>query len=318
VSNFAPLEDKISSKADEFTIKHDGKPTDGAAESYTITARPNNDVQVKVTVSRTADAPGWKLGNKRGRSFFGPNVDSPKGYVVHRFWPRTHASGMVVYKGKAIEIDGPGMLVHAIQGMRLDLVASRWNFAHFQSDAHGGVSAIQMEFTTVKAFGLTGEGSGNVKVNIGSIVVGGKLVTVTGETHLPGEAETDGAVVSRATHLAPQKDSHTTYMAPSGIRFQWRGPSLVQPGESVGAQLDLDIGPPNAMNGLIDKVDVLAEIPGPIKALLRAAVGVKPYIYQWVLPSKLTLRGKNIVPGIDAEEVVVEGWTNSEASFISE
>lgn len=283
VSNFAPQGDKISSKSDEFTITHNGSPTEpGVAESYTISARPNKDVQVSVTVSRSADAPGWRLGRAAhgGRSYFGKSPESPDGYVVHRFWPRTHAKGVILHKGTAVDVDGPGMLVHAIQGMRPDRVAARWNFNHFQSADHGGVSAIQMEFTTTKNYGVAGSGAGHVRVNIGSIVVGGKLVAVTGETRLPGEDKPEGDLVSRCEHVATAKDAENGYQAPTKLAFSWRGPSLVHSGESVDARLQLDIGQPDAMNGLIEKVDFLKEVPGPIKTIITAAAGLKPIIYQ--------------------------------------
>src|SRR5258708_22841147 len=94
------------------------------------------------------------------------------------------------------------MLVQAIQGMRPKLVASRWDVAHFQSPAHGGVSAVQMEFTTTSAYGRKGAGSGYVSVNVGGLVIGGKLATVTAETKWPDEAQPEKAdPVSRAQHV---------------------------------------------------------------------------------------------------------------------
>ncbi|KZV89004.1 oxidative stress survival, Svf1-like protein [Exidia glandulosa HHB12029] len=309
--------DGRSCKADEFSIVHNPSPTvPGAAESYTITARPSRDVQVSVTVSRTADAPGWKLG-KDGKSLYGSNPEKPEGYVLHRFWPRTTATGHVVYKGKAITVDAVGMLVHAIQGMRPNLVASRWNFAHFQSrDALGGVSAIMMEFTTPRGYGPKGKDSGNVKVNIGSVVIGGKLVLVTGETLFPGETEKkEGVVVSRATHLDPEFDKDTSYQAPTRIAFDWKGLSLADSGVEVRAHLETNIGSPHEMKGLVEKVDFLAEVPGPVKGVVSYVSGVKPFIYQWVNPAKLIIRAPGLVEG---DKATVDGWLNNEATFISE
>ncbi|EJD43098.1 oxidative stress survival, Svf1-like protein [Auricularia subglabra TFB-10046 SS5] len=321
VSNFSATggkEDKRSCKAKEFTVVHSDA---GGSESYTIMAQPAKDLQVSVVLTRAADAPGWKLGKgpKGGRSFFGRDPDGPDGYVVHRFWPRTHTSGHIVYKGKAISVDGSGMLVHAIQGMRPNLVACRWNFAHFQSEAFGGTSAIMMELTTTRAHGPEGMGSGNVKVNIGSIVVGGKLVAVTGETHLPRvpEKTTERPVVSRATHLEPQKDPETEYQVPTKIEFSWRGPAIVDGAQEVSASLTTDVGTPQAPIGLIQKVDFLGEIPSAIKGVVSYVAGVKPYIYQWANPAKLTLRAKGLLPD-GQEEVVVDGWLNNEATFICE
>ena len=174
------------------------------------------------------------------------------------------------------------MFVHAIQGMRPNLVASRWNFAHFQSNEHGGTSAIQMEFTTLETYGRKGEDSGPVTVNVGSLVLGGKLAAVTAETKWPDEDyRADADVVSRAIHSNPIFDSDTGYKAPSGIVFKWEGPSLLNEARGpIRATLDVDVGDASAPKGLIEKVDVLAEIPYFVKMAVNYVAGTKPYIYQ--------------------------------------
>lgn len=177
---------------------------------------------------------------------------------------------------------GPGVFVHAIQGMRPNLVASRWNFANFQSNQYGGVSAIQMEFTTLPQYGPTGAGSGGVKVNVGCLVIGGKLVAVVGETgHVGKEADEAAPIKSRAAHLDTQHDPDTGYDAPGRIVFEWAGPNLLpNVTGDVKAKLELDVGAGASPKGLIEKVDVLAEIPKVIKAVVNYVAGAKPYIYQ--------------------------------------
>lgn len=189
---------------------------------------------------------------------------------------------MLILKGKAIEAKGPGMFVHAVQGMRPNLVASRWNFAHFVTPSHGGVSAIQMEFTTIDAYGRKGTGSGFVSVNVGSLVLAGKLVAVTAETKLPGETQPDQAeVISRGLHARTSKDPDTGYDAPTEFIFRWSAPSILPSAKGqLDASLRLEVGPPNEYKGLIEKVDVLAEIPYVIKTMVNYVAGTKPYIYQ--------------------------------------
>jgi hypothetical protein len=172
------------------------------------------------------------------------------------------------------------MLVHAIQGMRPNLVASAWNFAHFQSDQLGGVSAIQMEFKTLDTYGKRGTGSGGVVVNVGSLVVGDKLAAVTAETKWPGEKPA-GSVVSQTTHLKSEQDSDTSYRKPTDILFEWKAPSIIPdaPG-TVEAKLQIDLGSVAQPKGLIEKVDVLAEIPYVLKVAVNYVAGTKPYIYQ--------------------------------------
>ncbi|KAF9030992.1 oxidative stress survival, Svf1-like protein [Hymenopellis radicata] len=320
VSNFVtppPGRDKRSCKADQFSITHKSSPDNAEfPESYTISANLAMDLQVHIELARPAAIPGWKVGNgeKGGFSYLGPDLATPEGYVVHRFWPQYKATGHVVHNGAAIPIVGPGMFVHAIQGMRPNLVASAWNFADFQSEEKGGVSAIQMEFTTTETHGKTGVGSGGVKVNIGSLVVGGKLVSVVAQTHYPGEADAAGGVVSKASHLDTAHDPDTGYMAPSTLLFEWAGPSIVA-GKSGNytAKIAADVGDLANPKGLIEKVDFLAEIPYAIKMAVNYLAGTKPFIYQWFLESAtLTITE----PGSD-ETVEVAGSFYAEASFIS-
>ena len=172
------------------------------------------------------------------------------------------------------------MLVHAIQGMRPNLVASSWNFAHFQSDQLGGVSAIQMEFKTLDAYGKHGAGSGGVVVNVGSLVVGDKLAAVTAETKWPGEAPSS-SVVSQTTHLKPEQDPDTSYRKPTGILFDWKAPSIIPDARgTIEAKLQVDLGSVAEPKGLIEKVDVLAEIPYVLRVAVNYVAGTKPYIYQ--------------------------------------
>ena len=237
---------------------------------------------MSLDIQRPASIPGYKVGKgpQGGYSYFGPNPEKAEGYVIHRFWPRFKATGTVIRSGNAIHVKGSGMLVHAIQGMRPNLVASAWNFVHFQSDQLDGVSAIQMEFKTLDTYGKHGAGSGGVVVNIGSLVVGDKLAAVTAETKWPGEKPTS-SVVSQTTHLTPEQDPDTSYRKPTGILFDWKAPSIIPdaPG-ALEAKLQVDLGSVAEPKGLIEKVDVLAEIPYVIKVAVNYVAGTKPYIYQ--------------------------------------
>jgi Svf1-like C-terminal lipocalin-like domain/Svf1-like N-terminal lipocalin domain len=277
--------DKRSSKSDQFTVFHKETPSDAQySESYDISANLGDDLQISLTVSRPKGVPGFKLGRspRGGFSYFGKDIENPDGYVVHRFWPRTHCTGHIIRKGKAIEANGAGMFVHAIQGMRPNLVAARWNFADFQSDELGGTSAIQMEFTTTDAYGHKGSGSGGVRVNVGCIVIAGKLVAVTGETVWSDQpVSQDATVKSRTVHLQPEHDPDTGYNAPTNLHFEWAGPSVSSIAKgNVKAVLDVDVGGRAAPKGLVEKVDVLAEIPFVLKAFVNYVAGTKPYIYQ--------------------------------------
>lgn len=283
VSNWSVGADKRSSKADEYSITLSSTPGADHPETYTIRANLPEELQILLEVRRPSAVPGFKVGKgpKGGYSYFGHDPEKADGYAVHRFWPRTENTGMLVYKGEVFNVKGPGMFIHAIQGMRPDNVAAAWDFANFQSDAHGGVSAMQMEFKTIDAYGRKGAGSGGVKVNVGAVVLGGKLAAVTAETRWPDEALAEDAVVkSRVQHLNPVLDPDTGYGQPTALAYEWAGPSIVAdaPG-AIEAKLVNEVGTPSAPNGLIDKVDVLAEIPQVIKMVVNYVSGTKPFMY---------------------------------------
>ncbi|EGN99224.1 hypothetical protein SERLA73DRAFT_182110 [Serpula lacrymans var. lacrymans S7.3] len=324
VSNFVtppPGLDKRSSKADQFSITHKLSSDPAYAELYTVRANLSDDLQISFDFVRPTAVPGFKVGKgpKGGYSYYGPDLQKPEGYVIHRFWPRTAANGHIIHKGQAISAKGPGMFVHAIQGMRPNLVASRWNFVNFQSNEHGGVSAILMDLTTPDAYGPHGAGSGGVVVSIGSLVLGGKLAVVTAETKLPNEQQSEQAPVkSRSTHLNPAFDPDTGYEQPTGLKFRWAGPSIVAGAQgAVDATVQVDVGGPAAPKGLIEKIDVLAEIPYVIKTMVNYVAGTKPYIYQWINKAKLVVRGPDsLIPGLSGG-LEVEGVFYNEATFIS-
>lgn len=347
VTNFvvAPSgRDKRSCKADEFSFIHKAG-TGSSDEAFAVTAKLGDDIQISLNITRPSSIPGFKLGDgpAGGYSLFGPDGTlepaKAEGYVIHRFWPRTLATGLIVTNGQAQTLEArPGMFVHAIQGMRPNLVATRWNFAHFQSDA--GDSAIQMEFTTTAAYGPHGAGSGGVRVNVGALVLGNKLAAVTGETHIPGVAPEAGArVQSRVEHVKPTPDPDTGYAVPTGLLFTWAAPPAIATSDGssgpVKAVLQLDMGGPAVAQskGLVEKVDVLAEIPWVIKKAVNYAAGTKPYIYQvqphaagflflsdiassqWCDNATLAITGpESIVPGGSAQ---ITGNVYTEAVFIS-
>lgn len=281
--------DKRSSRSDQFTITCDA----ATGRKYTIIGKYDDEVSISLTYEALAE--GFKVGAgpRGGFSYFGaqkpaankgnaPDITGgADGYAIHRFWPRCKATGVVRVGTDLIDIEpARGVFIHAIQGMRPNVLAASWNFANFQSPATKegdgeGVSLIMMEFKTIPAYG-------SKKVNVGCIVVGDKLVAVT--------AGGDGVVgKSVAEHLNPVKDAETEYDAPSSIKYTWDGATLDASGKPTGqgdshADILLDLrtskdGEAYATRGLVEKVDVLGQIPYLIKKFVNYAAGTKPFIY---------------------------------------
>ncbi|SPO30308.1 related to SVF1 - protein with a potential role in cell survival pathways [Ustilago trichophora] len=333
VTKFAAQTDKRSSKAAEFTVLFG--TTESGNDKYTITANLDADLQLSWTFTRPSSVQGWKLGSgpKGGFSYFGTNLGSPEGYVIHRFWPVAESEGHIISQGTAIDAKGRGMFVHAIQGMRPNLVAAKWNFANFQAqhDKLGRVSGVMMEFTTTPDYGSAdGEGARqSLTVNIGSIVTDGKLVSVTAATRSVGAAEGEESNKSNSyvKHLDKTLDQDTGYQAPQAIEYHWQGPLLdLSSGKGdvdhkVEASLKVDLGKPypsSETHGLVDKVDVLAEIPYMVRKLVNYVAGTKPYIYQTLNPATLTVKLPEQYSGNGkGESIEVKGTLFEEHTFIS-
>lgn len=185
-------------------------------------------------------------------------------------------------------------------------------------------------------YGAQGAKSGRIKTNIGAIYLsarGPQPIIVTGQTH-PGGYPALSTEVSRATHLSTAKDPLTGYEAPTGIRFEWEGDvregSQGSAGGRVKAELETPLSLEDGQGGLIEKVNVLAEIPYVLRKALNAVAGINPYIFQvsrlgasvvvaatdrarTQFHNKVTLN----VTLPDDKQVAVPGWMFNEATFIS-
>lgn len=335
VTKFAAQTDKRSSKAAEFTVLF--STLENGDEKYSITANLDAELQISWSFIRPAAVQGWKLGSghKGGFSYFGSNLGSPEGYVIHRFWPVAESSGHIISKGTAIDAKGKGMFVHAIQGMRPNLVAAKWNFANFQGQDEklGRVSGVMMEFTTTPDYGSVPEGTNatrqSLTVNIGSIVADGKLVAVTASSRNATAVEQEPSRKSNSyvKHQNKMLDQDTGYQAPQNIEYHWQGPLLDASSgkgnvdQKVEASLKVDLGKPypsSETHGLVDKVDVLAEIPYMVRKLVNYVAGTKPYIYQTLNPATLTISLPEQYAGTGkGESTEVKGTLFEEHTFIS-
>lgn len=320
VSSFKVLDDKVSCQSEIFTIKL--KDSADGGEEYEVNAKLDNDVQLVCSFIRPATCPGWKLGNDAtgGISYFGKRGDERAPGVKHRFWPYARTQGVILMSGQVIDAAGQGCFVQALQGMRPNLVAARWNFGWFQSNDQGGTSAIMMEFTTTPDYGKANDQDKREPqvVTFGSVTNQGKLISVVGSTRSvmqTGDSQSRHSN-TRVAHLDRVHDAETGYDVPQSMRFTWDGPAItdgnVSPSARVSAETVVPLGSSTASNGLIDKVDVLAEIPLVVRKVVNYVAGTKPYIYQTLNEVELSLR----VP--DNEPQSIKGTLFEEHTFISQ
>lgn len=247
---------------------------------YKISAHVNEGSIVDLTVTRQAE--GFKIG-KTGTSLYGEDLESPWGSMRHVFWPRNSVKGTISIKGKPIEIDGESMYVMALQGMKPHHAAARWNFVNFQGPES---SVVVMEFTTPESYG-------SCTVSIGGVVHDNKLLFTSANV--------------KVTHHDAEIDE-VGWPAPKSISFDLAGPAIKAESPEPTFQAHLE----GALSNLVERVDVMAEIPNFVKKVVSGVSGARPYIYQFSdknMKVKIT-KGEQVI----AEET---GHGFCETTFIS-
>ncbi|KAF2121567.1 oxidative stress survival, Svf1-like protein [Lophiotrema nucula] len=244
--------------------------------SYHIKSARNENSLVDVKYTRTA--PGF-VGGKNGTSNFGTDPNAPWGSMYHAFWPRCNIEGRIITKDGQLDVKGRGVFIHALQGMKPHHLAARWNFANFQSPTY---SALLMEFTTPSSYGST-------VVRVGGVATEGKILF--------------GGTSGDVKHIESKQDSENDWPEPTVVSYHLDGKT--EDGKEVSADILANLGE------RLDRLDVMAEVPGFIKTIVASAAGTRPYIYQYA-PKGTTLKLK-----IGDEVKEEEGTLFTEATFIS-
>lgn len=119
-----------------------------------------------------------------------------------------------------------------------------------------------MEFTTPPSYGST-------VVNVGGVVKDGEIIYA--------------GATNTAKHIEAAQDTENDWPEPKTAKFVWDGKTKDE--KPFHAELDGSLGT------RLDRVDVMAEVPGFIKAIAGSVAGTKPYIYQvsWRIISGLLL-----------------------------
>lgn len=108
-----------------------------------------------------------------------------------------------------------------------------------------------MEYTTPPSYNST-------VVNVGGIV-NDKEILYAG-------------VTNSATHTEIGRDEESEWPEPKSIKWVWDGKSTDE--KDLHAELEGPLG------NRLDRIDVMAEVPGFIKSIAGSVAGTKPYIFQ--------------------------------------
>lgn len=224
---------------------------------------------------------GFKIGAD-GASRYGTDLAKPWGTMQHFFWPRAEVSGVIKAKDEAIELkDTSAMYVMALQGMKPHHAAARWNFCNFQGPT---VSVVVMEFETPQSYGKS-------RSSIGAVVKDGKLLST--------------AVNVDTNHLDSAPDD-VGWPAPKGIEFGLHGPEITAKDGTPTVKAVIR----GKLDTLVDRMDVMAELPAFVKRVASGISGTNPYIYVYNNPLSVTVT-------IDGKDYTEQGVAYNEATFIS-
>jgi hypothetical protein len=108
-----------------------------------------------------------------------------------------------------------------------------------------------MEFITPPSYGST-------VVNVGGVVSDEEILYAGAST--------------TAEHIETAEDTENDWPEPKTIKLTWDGKT--KDDKDFHAEIGGDLGP------RLDRVDVMAEVPGFVKAIVGSVAGTKPYIYQ--------------------------------------
>ncbi|CCC70796.1 hypothetical protein NCAS_0F03120 [Naumovozyma castellii] len=199
----------------------------------------------------------------------------------------------VIYEDRLITFDEKepafSMFVMAFQGMKPHHAAKAWNFLYFHSKDY---SAVLMEYTTPKSYA-------NTKVSVGILTSDKEVLALT----------TDNTV----SHLNPEIDS-VGWNIPKNLKVEFKGVKSTLTDEEVENNNLPDSDKVTAtvegpLRNLVQRIDVMGEVPGFVKNIVSGVAGTKPYIYQYA-DEDFSLHVNN------GKEVKGLGW--AEVTFISE
>lgn len=192
-------------------------------------------------------------------------------YMRHLFMPNGFVTGHIEYAkdDDLLEINltnAPVTYIDAIQGLLPNKAARMWNFMVFKSKTY---TITMMEFITPEEYG-------SVTVSIWSISELDRITTV-------GSAVDNDKIVR---YKAVQVDKDTGWEYPTSMRFDF---------------LNGDKMKVKNMN-LVNRFDILGELPSVIRKAAAQIANIKPYLYQYCQ---------------EAEFKGEKGTTIIEATFIS-
>lgn len=190
------------------------------------------------------------------------NVDSfelKHRYMRHQFHPICQIFGFIKYnnsaegKAQVLKLQHiPMVYLDAVQGILPNKAAKRWNFLYFQSKSY---TILVMEYLTIAKFD-------SVKVTIWSICENNEI------KYIGSDVNNDEIVKFNEV----TKDKENGWEYPTKMTFNFTKSSNDVPSFHV-----------ENLN-LVNRYDILGELPSIVKTLAKNIANIKPYLYQYCQP----------------------------------
>ena len=291
-----------------------------ASNKYHVVSNVNENTNLDLFFTQITE--GCKLGTDP-TTYYGDNIEEPWGKIRHIFWPRNKVVGTVSIKysicneenseegdqEKLItktlnfteEAPALSMFVLAFQGIKPHHAAKSWNFINFHSKEY---SAILIEFITPKSYAHT-------KVSVGIVTDDKNILALT--------------VDNDFKHVDSTVDS-VGWPVPKSFCCKFNGLLSTVSNEKIQNDETTDADKFTAvvetpLNKLIERIDVMNEVPQFVKNIVSGVVGTKPYIYQYADDADFSITvGNKKVKGLGLTEVIFISESESlpEADSLSE
>jgi hypothetical protein len=108
-----------------------------------------------------------------------------------------------------------------------------------------------MQFITPPSYGST-------VVNVGGLIKDGEIITA--------------GIMNTVKHTEIKGDAECDWPEPGAVRYEFNGKT--KDGKEVTAVLE------TPLDEKLDRIDIMAEVPGFVKTIIAAAAGTRPYVYQ--------------------------------------
>lgn len=205
--------------------------------------------------------------------------DEDEEYIVYEDRTITFEEGHPVYC----------MYVMAMQGMKPHHAAKTWNFIYMHTKDY---SSVVMEFTTPRSYA-------NSKVSVGILATDDDVIMLTNDVdfqHLDAETDEVGWNVPKNVRVVL-----------SGFGSKVTDEEIADGKVSDKDKVKVVLTAP--LRSLVERVDVMGEIPQFVKHIVSGIAGTKPYIYQYSNSDfAVQVNGEEVEKGL--------GWC--EVTFISE